>query len=349
MPQYPQKYRLKLVHRQSESQFTKQISQWGHLLASILIATFIMPATGKSTDSLKKLTEIQFPSKADSTKQPATIYIPPKTDKPAPLLVVLHTWSENGNGFHLNKHRVHEWCIKHRWAMIAPLFRGANSRPQACGSELVVKDIVSAVEYMKKVTSVDADRIYLLGTSGGGHAALLMAGRAPKLWAGVSAWVPISDLAAWHQQSRKSKYAKMIEQSCGGAPGSSLKVDQQYKSRSPITHLHQATDVWLDINAGIHDGHKGSVPISHSLDAFNILASKSNRISSKDIESMTRNAKVPDHLKATELADATYGKKKPLFRRQSGKARITLFDGGHELVPKAALSWLAQQSKSRSK
>jgi len=307
-----------------------------------------LEAKGQTTDSLKQLKNIQYSSSADNSKQPATIYAPPESKKPAPLLVVLHTWSENGNNFHLNRYRVHEWCIKHGWALIAPYFRGANNNPDACGSELVVKDIRSAVKFMKDNHKIDASRIYLLGTSGGGHAALLMAGRAPEIWAGVSSWVPISDLAAWHGEStaRKSKYAKMIERCCGGPPGKNAAVDQQYRLRSPATHLQHAAGVSLDINAGIHDGHKGSVPISHSLNAFNIVAVKSDRIAEKDIRFMTSKAKVPAHLNQPDLEDQTYGKNKPLFRRQSGAARITLFEGGHELLPRPALTWLAKQVKS---
>lgn len=59
-----------------------------------------------------------------------------------------------------------------------------------------------------------------MGASGGGYAALLMGGRAPELWAGASAWVPISDLAKWHAETTKRnlKYAREIELSIGGKP-----------------------------------------------------------------------------------------------------------------------------------
>ena len=33
---------------------------------------------------------------------------------------------------------------------------------------------------------------------------MLMAGRHPDIWAGVSAWVPISDLKAWYHECEKS-------------------------------------------------------------------------------------------------------------------------------------------------
>ena len=62
-----------------------------------------------------------------------------------------------------------------------------------------------------------------------------MAGRAPDIWTGVSAWVPITDLNAWYFQCNKIGYAHGIVKSCGGAPGDNPKVDLEYKKRSPIT------------------------------------------------------------------------------------------------------------------
>ena len=100
----------------------------------------------------------------------------------------------------------------------------------------------------------------------------------------------------------------------------------------------------MDINVGVTDGHTGSVPVSHSLRAFNAVADPADRISEKDIEVIVRTAKVPTHLKR-KLSDRTYGPKVPLMRKVSGAARITIFKGGHEIVVGAALNWLARQKK----
>jgi hypothetical protein len=94
-------------------------------------------------------------------------------------------------------------------------------------------------------------------------------------------------------------------------------------------------------NAGINDGHKGSVPISQSLLAFNEVAAAKDQLSSEDISFFVREAKVPPHLKA-DLSDPTYGNKQPLFRRQSGNATVTIFDGAHELVAPAAIAWIQE-------
>jgi len=292
--------------------------------------------------------QIEYISSADSTAQPALFYVPDTNEGPLALLVALHTWSGGYNQKISIPYA--QRCIENGWVFIHPDFRGANRKPEATGSELVVKDILSAVDYAKKDADVDPNRVYLVGASGGGYTALLMAGRAPDIWAGVSAWVPISDLRAWYFESSEAgrRYAADIVNSCGGVPDANARVDREYRRRSPVTYLRNAVKVPLDINAGINDGHTGSVPVSHSLRAFNLVAAPDDRISQEDIEFFTEKAQVPPHLEA-KLTDTAYGEKTPLFRRSSGKARITIFAGGHEIVYEAALSWLAKQKKTSSR
>jgi pimeloyl-ACP methyl ester carboxylesterase len=232
------------------------------------------------------------------------------------------------------------------WVMIAPAFRGINNHPEACASDLASQDIVDAVEYAKSHARIDTDRIYLVGGSGGGHMSLVMSARTPDLWAGVSAWVPISDLTAWHVEStaRKNNYAKMIEQCCGGKPGPA--TEAEYRHRSPLFHLAAAKGVPLDINTGIHDGHTGSVPVSHSLHAFNVLAAPDKQVSVADIDFMVREQKIPAAL-ATETQTDPERQKATLFRRSSGNARVTVFEGGHDSEPSAALEWLSRQRKGQ--
>ncbi|SVE12388.1 uncharacterized protein METZ01_LOCUS465242, partial [marine metagenome] len=206
------------------------------------------------------------------------------------------------------------------------------------------------VEYAKKKGAVDESRIYLVGASGGGYAALLMAGRAPEVWAGVSAWVPISDLSKWHKETtaRKLRYAGEIEKSIGGKPTHGSKAAAEAKKRSAITYLARAKGMALDINAGITDGHNGSVPISHSLEAFNVLAAPKDRLTAEVIAEFVKTATVPKALDRQAPEDVSYGKKAVLFRRQSSATRVTIFQGGHEIIPGAALQWLAKQKRMRA-
>ena len=302
----------------------------------------LAPATLAQSKWPPEVKTIHYTSPADNTEQPALFYKPPG-DSPAPLLVGLHTWSSD---YRQVNAPFATWCIAKNWVFIHPDFRGVNNHPEACGSELAVKDILAAVDYAKKNAHVDPDRIYLIGASGGGYMSLLMAGRAPDLWAGVSAWVPIFDLRTWHAESlaRKNNYAAMMDKCCGGPPGASPAVDEEYRRRSASAYLASAKNVPLDINTGIHDGHKGSVPISHSLHAFNVLASPADQIPEDDIQRMTNDVAIPQSLKQP-IEDPLYRRMPALFRRTSGNVRVTVFNGGHDMLTEAALPWLAQQKK----
>ena len=291
----------------------------------------------------KDVSEIKFRSSADDSLQWTKFFAPP-SNEPVPLVVALHTWSSNWK--QTSQKPIEDFCVQNGWAYLHPDFRGPNRTPQATGSDLVIGDIVSAVEFACGKTKVDKERIFLFGASGGGYTSLMMAGKMPDLWAGVSAWVPISDLRAWHKQCKAKglKYARDIELSCGDAPGVSPKVDREFTKRSPITFLKNAKGVNLSINAGILDGHKGSVPISHSLLAFNEVAEEKGRLSVEEIKYFTEKAKVPIAL-AREIKDPSFGKKSPLFRRTSGSATVTIFQGGHEWVAPVVLAWLEAENK----
>ena len=321
------------------------------LILSCVTLVAAEPAKRPSADEMKAIAlkmAVDVTSTKDGTPQKVVYYQPDSAAKnlagPAvPLLVFLHSWSGS-----IEQAPSLVGLAKHRgWVMIAPAFRGPNNRPEACASDLASQDIIDAVEYAKAHARIDTDRIYLVGGSGGGHMSLVMASRTPDLWAAVSAWVPISDLTAWHAESttRKNNYAKMIEQCCGGKPGPA--TEAEYRHRSPLFHLAAAKGVPLDINTGIHDGHTGSVPVSHSLLAFNVLAAPDKQVPVADIDFMVREQKIPTAL-ASETQIDPERQKATLFRRASGNARVTVFEGGHDSEPLAALEWLSRQRKGQS-
>lgn len=288
-----------------------------------------------------------YVSSADMTEQPTLFWRPADQSKLAPLLVALHTWS-GGYDQQGGEPTYAKWCQEAEWVFIHPHFRGRNRTPDTMGSDLVVKDILSAIDFAKANANVDTSRIYCMGGSGGGHASLLMAGRAPEIWAGVSAWCGISDIAAWHGQCRASekftRYADDIELALRGLPTNDLECLTDATYRSPVFWLKNATGVPLDINHGINDGRAGSVPFTHSLHAWNKLVPASEQFSDKEIADFYESRTPPESF----TSDAPlYGSRKPLYRRTHGHTRLTLFDGGHEIIHNAGLNWLAAQQKGQ--
>ena len=111
-----------------------------------------------------------------------------------------------------------------------------------------------------KLHPIDRGKVFLLGGSGGGHMALMMAAYAPKKFLGVSSWCPITDLAAWGRQNKD--YAPHIEACCGGKPGFSPDTDKEYRERSPISHAAAVVGANLSVHHGRFDK---SVPYSHTV------------------------------------------------------------------------------------
>lgn len=291
---------------------------------------------------------VNYLSRLDNTMQPA-LFRAAQSSEARPLVVCLHTWSAD---LTQNPDKYFERAAKRDWHCIYPLFRGPNWTPEACGSDLVVSDLECAVEFVCSRYKVDEKRIYIVGGSGGGHGTLLMAARRPDLWAAASAWCPISDVAKWHDFSDtdgQKCYAEHIRMACGGDPRLDQNAFAQAMHRSPVTFLPDAANRCIvDIGTGIHDGHtRFSVPVSHSIEAFNLLAAPEDRISAADIAVIVRDEVIPEHLRYTGAADPAYGPYKVLLRRTSQLARLTLFEGAHDLVPGPAFGFLERQERGK--
>jgi hypothetical protein len=176
--------------------------------------------------------------------------------------------------------------------------------------------------------------------------ALLMAGRHPEIWAGVSAWCPISDIKKWCEFHKGKGYGAHIIRNLKGDPRSDAKAAEEAARRSPVTWLARAKNVAVDIGTGIHDGHKGSVPISEAFNAYNCLAAPADKVAEKDIDFMVKNEKAPAG--TPEFKDPGYGRRKIHYRKVSDNVRITIFEGGHNILSSYGFAWLLKQRKGKT-
>ena len=207
--------------------------------------------------------EILVKSSLDGTIQPSLFYKSDSADK-RPLLVGLHTWSFDRFNQINNLLPVAQ---KYDFNLLLPEFRGSNldSNPnctQACGSEYAKQDIKDAIDYLIENEVIDADNIFLLGLSGGGHMALLMAGMCPEYFKAVGAYVPITDLARW--ASENPDYRQHVLACCKDS------TEEMHK-RSPISYLETIAKSNLKIFHGKYDT---IVPVSHSIGFYNALIEK---------------------------------------------------------------------------
>lgn len=285
--------------------------------------------------------DITYPCSYDQTEQPARSLQARQPQRP--LLVLLHPWSWGYQYQHPRE--IVQWCQDHDWNLIIPHFRGPSWEHLSCGHEAAVQDIVDAVTFACSVYQADARNVLLCGGSGGGFHTLLLAGRHPELWKAVSAWCPISDLVAWHRQEAPKRYGypAHIEAVCGGNPQTDADAQANAIHRSPLTYLEPNLPCRIDINAGIHDGHTGSVPISHALNAFNACVLPENRIPQQVIDIMTQTETVPDGYQFAGEAPE-FASRPVLFRKQAEQTTVTIFEGSHETVASAVIAWLSQNA-----
>jgi len=163
----------------------------------------------------------------------------------------------------------------------------------------------------------------------------------------------ISNLADWYRfhtkEGKPEHYARMILSSLGNAPGISKAIDLDYRNRSPIFHLKKTGTLRIDLNAGVKDGHAGSVPIFQTMRAFNVIAkaNKKQTISENEMNQLWDNGflKTPT---ASDLAEDKTYTRKIYLQRSAGPARVTIFEGGHESLPQTACQWLSLQCRETS-
>jgi dipeptidyl aminopeptidase/acylaminoacyl peptidase len=257
-----------------------------------------------------------------------------------PLVVSLHPWS---NDCTMNQPAWNDSCAQRGWSLIQPDFRGPNTRPQACGSELAQQDVLDAVAWAKAELAGTPSRVFLTGISGGGHMSMLMAARYPAMWDAVSKWVGISDLARWYHEHVRDgvpqSYAQDIMACVGGSPGQAG-ADAELRKRSPLGQLAAAKDTPIDFNAGVDDGHSGSVPIHHTLKAFNEIARANGAagVADVEIEQLTTLRRLLQPLDSDQVEDPAFGRK-ILLRRYAGRSRVTIFQGGHEGLSTPTFDW----------
>ena len=285
---------------------------------------------------------IEVASSIDGSMQPSYLILPDDVrsrNRKVPIVVSLHSWSF---GFQQRWPDLEAGVAKRGWIYLFPDFRGRNDKIEACASDIAKQDVIDALDWVISRYPVDKDRIYVTGISGGGFMTLAMIATYPDRWAAASAWVPLSDFRSMYDFHAGDPYGEMARQCVGGDPAEDPRIAAEMDRRSPLYGLAAAREIPVDIAAGGYDGHNGApIPIWHSLAAFNVIAEAvgSEKVSADEILQLSRHEPRLDHPKDSDmLDDPTFGRR-ILLRRYAHKSRVTIFDGGHEGLPEAALAW----------
>lgn len=274
-------------------------------------------------------------SSLDSTIQKA-YYYQTKSKSAKPLIVSLHTWSGNYTQYDA----LAELCRNRDLNYIHPDFRGPNNSSETCCSDLVLSDIDDAITYALDNFNVNSDQIYIIGFSGGGYATLSAFMKSKHNVKKFSAWASISDLVAWHKESRilqNFEYVDDIEK-CTKSDGKlNLEIAKQ---KSPInwqTPTQKLKHQELNIYAGIYDGLQGSVPITHSINFYNKVLKDLNVKDS--IYYVSEKEKLLLLEKREPLKQLGNLLNTQIFMRKTYKnISLEIFEGGHEILSEYALN-----------
>lgn len=287
--------------------------------------------------------KVDIPSTADGTMQKAFIY-KSKSGVPQPLIISLHTWS----GDYTQKDPLAKEALSRDWNYIHPDFRGANKRPEAMGSPLVIADVEDAIRFALEYTGANPKEVHVVGVSGGGYATLLSYMNTIYPVKSFSAWVPISDIESWYWESvgRKQKYAAdMINSTSSNGTFD----PKEAVLRSPLKQTFpkdRRKDADLFIYAGVHDGYTGSVPITHSIHMYNRLVGEL-KYGISDMESIARKAfSDPDLVSQSTMIDIVTKRTNPhhieeemlcdrniYLSRKFANIKLIIFEGRHEQLP----------------
>ncbi|MCX7705745.1 MAG: prolyl oligopeptidase family serine peptidase [bacterium] len=208
--------------------------------------------------------EITVRSSIDGSEEPSLFWRCPEGNK-VPLLVGLHTWSFDR---HNQVETLYPVAKTNQWHLLLPEFRGPNLKTnprvsQACASNLAMQDVIDAIDRVCSIADVDKDNIFLIGGSGGGHMALMLAGYKPDLWTSIASFCPVTDLIAWYYENKN--YSVHVEACCGGPP-CELTMNE-YRKRSPIFNVEaiaKCKQIYI-----YHGKFDPSVPFTQSLNLFN--------------------------------------------------------------------------------
>lgn len=282
---------------------------------------------------------VNINSTADNKLQKAYFH-KSSSDIPKPLIVSLHTWSND----YLQEDELSEICKQKNINYIHPDFRGANVSKDACCSDLALNDIDDAITFAIKNSNVDTSQIFVIGVSGGGYATLCTFMKSKHNIRKFSAWASISDLIAWYYESRirGNGYAEDILV-CTDS-GTELN-ENNAKQKSPIywdTPLTKLPKSSLFIYAGIYDGIQGSVPITHSINFYNKILSDLSVTDSSKYVSDKEKLQLLEYRKP--LGDyGNIAERKIFLKKESGHIKLTIFEGGHEMLTKFALDELLNE------
>ena len=183
---------------------------------------------------------------ADGVTLGGYLFKPEAGQPPHPALILLHGFGRNA----WTERHLAELATASGYKVLALALRGwLGSDGDSDQGLRQPDDVVAAIDWLRRLPSVDPDRIGLIGASMGGQVALLAAARRPAIRC-VAALFPPTDLEHWYVANpHMQPYLDDLTDTAG------------LRERSPIHHVH---DIDVPVLL-LHGDADENVPLDQSL------------------------------------------------------------------------------------
>lgn len=159
----------------------------------------------------------------DGLNIPFFYYKPKKTSKKLPVVIYLHGGPESQS--RASYHPLLQFLLSNGYAVAVPNFRGSTGYGKTYthlddGRKRMdaVKDVISMVDWLKQDSSIDEDKIVIIGGSYGGFLTLAAISHYPQLWVAAVDIVGMSSLrtfiettSPWRKWQREMEYGTVEE------------------------------------------------------------------------------------------------------------------------------------------
>lgn len=256
----------------------------------------------------------------------------------APLLLDLHPW--NNDWLDLREPLFTRFA-ELDWHVVRPDFGGPVRTSGHCCSDAVIQAIDSALAAAHAAGVPGQAPLLVLGESGGGMTAACWLAKGAGRPRQVKLWGAVTDLMRWQRQTAASQPALAAEISQCTARGATA------AAQSPVgmDYSDKLRTTRVEIFAGIHDGFAGTVPASHSVSLFRHLSAQLKddvTVLAGEAASLSDRGALDRVLVERTGEGAGYPPLPPgrtvHLQRQVDTLSLTLFEGGHELLPEAVLA-----------